>query len=73
MGHRQTRLTVDNETGRKHTGKCFDCEGTLELVEFDLQKDIKIMKCQRCSLVHHYKKDLLGKWKLLKVTKSPTV
>jgi hypothetical protein len=62
---------MSNETGRKHTGKCFDCDGSLELVEFDLQKDTKIMKCQQCGLLHHYKKDLLGKWKLLKVAKNP--
>jgi hypothetical protein len=62
---------VGNETERKHTGKCFDCDGSMELVEFDLQKGTKIMKCQRCGLLHHYKKDLLGKWKLLKVTKNP--
>jgi hypothetical protein len=61
---------MDSGTEKKHTGKCFDCNGPLELVEFDLQKDTKIMKCQNCSLLHHYKKDLLGKWKLLKVTKN---
>jgi uncharacterized Zn finger protein len=60
---------MDRETGKKHTGKCFDCEGSLELVEVDFKKDTKVMKCLNCGLLHHYKKDLLGKWKLLKVTK----
>ena len=55
---------------KKHTGKCFDCSGTLELIELDIQKNRKIMKCQNCSLLHYYKKDLLGRWKLLKVTKK---
>ena len=61
---------MDSELEKKHTGNCFDCEGSLELVEFDLKKDTKIMKCQRCGLIHHYKKDLLGRWQLLKVTKN---
>jgi uncharacterized Zn finger protein len=55
---------------RRHTGICYDCGGPLELFEFDIKKDAKIMKCQNCGLFHYYKKDLLGKWKLLKVTKN---
>jgi uncharacterized Zn finger protein len=55
---------------RKHTGICYDCGGPLELFEFDIKKDTKIMKCQNCGLFHYYKKDLLGKWKLLKVSKN---
>jgi hypothetical protein len=35
---------MSDETGRKQTGKCFDCDGSLELVEFDLQKDTKIAR-----------------------------
>jgi len=54
---------------RKHTGKCFDCGGPLELVEFNAEKGTKIMKCQNCGLCHYYKKDFLGSWKLLKATK----
>ena len=45
---------------RKHTGICYDCGGSLELFEFDIKKDTKIMKCQNCGLFHYYKKDLLG-------------
>jgi hypothetical protein len=55
---------------KRHTGKCFDCSGALELIELDIQKNRKIMKCQNCSLLHYYKKDLFGRWKLLKVTKK---
>jgi hypothetical protein len=62
---------MESGKDKRHTGKCFDCDGLLELVEFDIQKETKIMKCQRCSLLHYYKKDFLGKWKLLKVTKNP--
>ena len=60
------------ETGkeRRHTGKCYDCSGSLELVELDMQKGTKVMKCQNCGLYHYYKKDFLGKWKLLKVSKN---
>lgn len=54
---------------KKHTGTCFDCGGLLELFEFDIVKDTRIMKCQKCGLCHYYKKDILGRWKLLKVSK----
>jgi hypothetical protein len=55
---------------KKHTGTCLDCGGPLELVELDLRKGTKIMRCQDCDLFHLYKKDFLGSWKVLKVTKD---
>jgi len=55
---------------KRHVGKCFDCEGATELVELDVKKGTKIMRCQVCGLFHFYHKDLLGRWKLLKVSKS---
>jgi|YelNatPaOPRAMG01_1025707.scaffolds.fasta_scaffold76919_4 hypothetical protein len=58
------------ENMKKHTGKCFDCGGPLELIEFNIQKGTKIMKCQECNLLHFYRKDFFGGWKLLKVTKD---
>lgn len=57
---------------KKHTGKCFDCGGMLELVELDIQGPMKIMQCQDCGLYHLYKKDFLGKYRLLRVTKEWT-
>ncbi len=62
-------MFMSGESARKHTGKCYDCEGHLELVEFDVQKGTRIMICQDCGLYHLHKKDLFGGWKLLKVTK----
>jgi DNA-directed RNA polymerase subunit RPC12/RpoP len=58
------------EKAKKHTGKCFDCGGPLELVELDIQKGTKVMRCQECGLLHFYRKDFFGAWKLLKVTKN---
>lgn len=66
-----TGSQVSNETGRRHTGKCYDCGGLLELVEFDVKKGTRIMKCQECGLYHFHKKELFGGWKLLKVSKMP--
>lgn len=57
------------EKKRKHTGKCVDCGGALDLVELDAQKGTRILRCQKCGLLHHYKKDIFGGWKLLKATK----
>lgn len=61
---------VEEREQKRHTGKCFDCGGILELVELDIQGATKIMQCQDCGLFHLYKKDFLGKCKLLKVTKK---
>jgi len=61
---------MTEEKGKKHTGKCFDCDGITELVELDVQKRTKIMRCQNCGLFHFYKKDFLGGWKLLKVARE---
>jgi DNA-directed RNA polymerase subunit RPC12/RpoP len=58
-----------NEIKKKHTGRCIDCGGTLELVELDVRKSTRNLRCQRCGLVHNYKKDIWGGWKLLKATK----
>ena len=60
---------MTDEIERRHTGECYDCGGLLELAELDIEKGTRIMKCQNCGLLHYYKKDLLGRWKLLRVSK----
>jgi hypothetical protein len=62
---------VGKET--KHTGKCYDCGGSLELYEMDLTKSTKIMLCKTCGLFHFYKKDFIGNYKLTKVSKNSEV
>ena len=42
------------EQKKKHTGKCADCGGPLELVELDVRKNTRILRCQKCGLLHHY-------------------
>jgi len=59
------------EKTTKHTGVCYDCKGTLELYEMDIKKSTKIMLCQNCGMFHFYKKDLLGSYRLTKVSKNP--
>ncbi len=54
-------------------GKCYDCGGPLALYEIDLEKSTKILLCQNCGLFHFYKKDFVGKYKLMKVSKNPGV
>jgi len=58
------------EEKRRHTGKCADCKGVLELLELDVRKGTRILVCQRCGLLHHYKKNIFGNWKFLKATKA---
>jgi hypothetical protein len=55
---------------KKHSDECYDCKGSLELFEMDMQKGTKIMKCKICGLYHFYKKDFLANWKLTKVSKE---
>jgi hypothetical protein len=60
---------MSSEPMKKHTGKCFDCEGQIELVEFDVKKGTRIMQCQKCGLYHFFRKDFFGGWTFLKVSK----
>lgn len=55
---------------RKRVNSCYDCQTPLELFEFDMQRNRRIMKCKSCGLFHFYKRNLLGTWKLLKVSKN---
>jgi len=50
-------------------GKCRNCGSQLELYELDFRRSSKIMKCIRCGMLHVYKKDIIGKWRLLKAQK----
>jgi len=50
-------------------GKCRNCGSPMELFELDFRRSSKIMKCIRCGMLHVYKKDILGKWRLQKALK----
>jgi len=58
------------EQKRKHTGKCVDCGNLTELFELDVRKGTRILKCQKCGLLHLYKKDFFGGWRFLKATRQ---
>lgn len=60
-----------DETQRKHKGQCIDCGEVLELYMLDLKQGRRILQCTQCGLYHFYKKDLLGKWRLVKAAKVP--
>ncbi len=51
---------------------CVECGNTLQLFELNADRQIKIMKCEDCSLYHIFAKDVFGGWKVKKVTKDPT-
>ncbi len=55
---------------RLHPGKCQNCGYALDLYEMDVKKRMKVMRCDRCGMMHVYKKDLIGKWRLLKAAKA---
>jgi DNA-directed RNA polymerase subunit RPC12/RpoP len=54
------------ETGKTYPGACVDCGSPLTLYEMDFEKNRRILQCTQCGLFHFYKKDFLGKWKLVK-------
>lgn len=54
---------------KRQIGKCQNCGYNLELYEMDVRKSMKVMKCERCGLLHYYKKDIVGKWRLQKAVK----
>jgi len=54
---------------KKLQGKCKGCGSSLELYEIDFRRSTKVMKCLRCGMLHVYKKDIIGKWRLLKAQK----
>jgi len=55
---------------KRHTGECLDCGGPLELVELDIKKGRRVLQCQRCGLLHFYKKAIFGGWKFFRATKN---
>jgi hypothetical protein len=54
---------------KNQAGKCKSCGAQLELYELDVKRSSKVMKCARCGMLHLYKKDIIGKWRLHKATK----
>jgi len=50
-------------------GKCRNCGSQLELYELDFRRSSKVMKCMHCGMLHVYRKDIIGKWRLLKAQK----
>ena len=50
--------------------KCKGCGSSLELFELDFRRSSKVMRCTRCGMLHMYKKDIIGKWRLFKAQKA---
>ncbi|MEM3730923.1 MAG: hypothetical protein QW667_01900 [Candidatus Bathyarchaeia archaeon] len=57
---------MGGEAEKTFTGNCVDCGSALQLYEIDFEKGRRIMQCTQCGLYHFYKKDIFGKWKLVK-------
>ena len=68
-GNTKIMSGAQGEAQRKHTGRCIDCGAVLQLYKLDLKKGRRMLVCSRCGLYHFYKKDFLGKWKLLQASK----
>jgi DNA-directed RNA polymerase subunit RPC12/RpoP len=62
---------MSDEKGKALKGKCARCNSPLELYEIDFEKGRRIMKCTECGLFHLYRRDFLGKWKLVRAGQTP--
>lgn len=58
-----------NQEVKIQTYKCTNCKYPLQVYHIDFKKYRKVLMCQRCGLYHHYKKNLVGRWKLQRVAK----
>ena len=56
-------------SSKAQKGKCKSCGSSMELYELDFRRSTKVMKCVHCGMLHVYKKDIIGKWRLLKALK----
>lgn len=56
-------------SSKTQRGKCKACGSSLELYELDFRRSTRVMKCLQCGMLHVYKKDIIGKWRLLKAQK----
>jgi len=61
--------TLLDSRPKAHTGKCRNCGYATELYEIDFKKDMRVLRCPRCGLFHFYKKDIIGRWRLLKAAR----
>ena len=50
--------------------RCKGCGSSLELYELDFRRSHKTMRCTRCGMLHMYRKDIIGKWRLYKAQKA---
>lgn len=57
---------VESKAKKTIVGNCADRGSSLNLYEVDFENNKRIMQCTGCGLYHFYKKDLFGKWKLVK-------
>jgi ribosomal protein S27E len=57
-------------SSKTQKAKCKGCGSSLELYELDFRRSSKVMRCTRCGMLHMYKKDIIGKWRLFKAQKA---
>jgi hypothetical protein len=56
---------------KRHAPPCYECGGHTEILEVDIKKGGKVIRCTLCGLCHLYKKDFLDRWKLQRVWRNP--
>ena len=49
--------------------KCVECGSFLRVYDINFQTGRKVMRCEQCGLLHIYKKDILGRWRIVRATR----
>ena len=49
--------------------KCVECGIALRLYDINFQTGRKVMQCEQCGLLHIYKKDFFGRWRIVRATR----
>ncbi len=49
--------------------KCVECGSFLRVYDINFQTGRKVMRCEQCGLLHMYKKDILGRWRIVRATR----
>jgi len=57
---------MGKKIGKPSLLKCVACQASLELYEIEFDKNRRVLQCTACGLYHFYKRNFLGKWKLLR-------
>ena len=49
--------------------RCVECRSPLKVYDINFQTGLARAQCEKCGLQHNYKKDRLGRWHIVRITR----